>query len=623
MRTDQPTGISSTAPHRIGLVFLAQRLEELTSPRSLDSHKAYTVNIPTLIEESVEQIEAIRDGGPGISPSSADCILEELQARISNNSIVSEIVTSSRRLLDKISKPDHIKNLQTLKMLKQEISGWAYATQAMHLIISKLDDKNKADISFLANELVSTLVNLGMSRRHINEAVVGYFWSKKEVLSNIEDLKSFFREIFPHHHEFKIYFKITSPVSTLEEEAFPSFRVKFSNNLPDPILNYCKGSDFSDNRGCHFVEVVEVRALDRYSAIDEAKKKVNLVQNLIRMFNHEINFQIKESVVVEQCCVNGVTTVYPELYYRRPVSDTTKPLATNRLKSMIASSRFLRGRHYEKFVSVCEFHGHSMDSSSIENKLLNLWISLETIAPSKVGNSKIENVVQGCLPSLGLGYVKRAISALSHDIGLWDRAKLRSFTQAVDEDVPQNMKLLLLIVQPKHKEELKAFLGEMGGQELLRNRIYNIHNSLNNSKSVTNYIESHTKKVSWQFRRIYRARNRIVHLGEVPRFVASLVDSAHDYFDQIITTVADISRGPNGFSDFDAAFSYLEWEYDAYRADVGKIDYDDWQSVAKLIWGRKRAIERYDVIEDVYHRSPISLARLDQLQNGKKALPNS
>jgi hypothetical protein len=268
---------------------------------------------------------------------------------------------------------------------------------------------------------------------------------------------------------------------------------------------------------------------------------------------------------------------------------------------MIATSRFLRGKHYEKFVSVCEFHGHSMESSSIENKLLNLWISLETISPSKRGNSKIDNVVQGCLPALGLGYVRRIITALYHDMNLWDRSKARNVLEIVSEDESPNEKLLLFITMPKYLPDLGKLLASMEGQELLRNRIYSINKNIADSKSIISYIDQHIEKVDWQLRRIYRARNRIVHLGEVPKFVASLVDSAHDYFDQIITTVADISRGPNGFSDFDASFSYLEWEYNSYRNDLSSMDFKDAQSVPKLLWARKKAVQRYDVIEAVNH----------------------
>ncbi len=178
MRTDEPTGISRAANHRIGLVFLAQRLEELTSPRSLDSHKAYTVNVPTLIEEAVEQLEAIRDGGPGISASSANCITDELFSRISSNPVSSAIVSPSRELVARLTKLDSPQLLPKLKMLKQEISGWAYATQTMHLIADSINDKDKSKVSFLANELTSSLVNLGMNRRHINESVTDFFWSK-------------------------------------------------------------------------------------------------------------------------------------------------------------------------------------------------------------------------------------------------------------------------------------------------------------------------------------------------------------------------------------------------------------------------------------------------------------
>lgn len=134
--------------------------------------------MPTLIEEAIEQLESIRDGGPGISPSSAECIIEELVKRVSSNAVVAAIVPSSRDLTLRLSKLSGDQSAPLLKMLKQELSGSAYATQTMHLLLDSLNDKDKIKINFLANELVSILVNLGMSRRHINECVLNFFWSQ-------------------------------------------------------------------------------------------------------------------------------------------------------------------------------------------------------------------------------------------------------------------------------------------------------------------------------------------------------------------------------------------------------------------------------------------------------------
>ena len=48
---------------------------------------------------------------------------------------------------------------------------------------------------------------------------------------------------------------------------------------------------------------------------------------------------------------------------------------------------------FERFNRVVDLHGISLINDIPENQLLNIWISLETITPTHVGNTKINEIV--------------------------------------------------------------------------------------------------------------------------------------------------------------------------------------------------------------------------------------
>ncbi|WP_242153793.1 hypothetical protein [Sphingomonas sp. BAUL-RG-20F-R05-02] len=417
MRGDRPTAIKEGIRDEEALIFFAQRLEELSSPASLDSFRAPTVNIPSLLMEAVEQASLIANASSGVPSSSINPIIEELTFRLSGNIVSSGIIPADREVINKIraASPDIVFGI--LMQLKQELSGWAYATQAMHLAIELLATSRKTDIEFLATEIVTTLVNLSMSRRFIHEAVTEFFWGEGGDLSCIEDVRQLYLRIFPQGHTFNVCFRVTENVDALHAVRFEPLGISVLRDIPAPFDALSDQIDLEpQGSGNRFLLVQNITALDRHSAIAKAQSRVSLLKNMYRMYNHDNPFVLYDEILLEQCCEAGVKLVRSEGYVRRAVSDSSERLASRKLTNIMKHSAFLKGRHYEKFVSVSEFHGLSMDSESLPNKLLNTWISLETICPSKKGSSKIESVISGVIPCVGLKYIDRIFSSLTYDL---------------------------------------------------------------------------------------------------------------------------------------------------------------------------------------------------------------
>ena len=64
---------------------------------------------------------------------------------------------------------------------------------------------------------------------------------------------------------------------------------------------------------------------------------------------------------------------------------------------------------------------------------------------------------------------------------------------------------------------------------------------MSDSNKVEKFIQNHTQRVEWHIRRIYRARNLIVHTGKVPSSIERLVESSHSYFDTFVNIMMNLS----------------------------------------------------------------------------------
>jgi hypothetical protein len=584
---------------QVGLVYFAQRMEELTFDYSLDSYKAPTVNVPGLISEALSQLHLIRNGSQGVGLQSVEPILDELRVRLHDNMIVRSIVGPFRDLLGFLQEP-HKQIISKLDVLRRELSPQAYINQNMKIIIFEIKNNNKNNIDFLARELVTSLQNSGMSRRHIYQSTVDFFFEKNHVLKDENCLNEFFKNIFPHHHKFTMCFKIGSLVENLKSDNFASFSMEISDSIPEPFLSSPKAKNFK-TRGANekFVIVSGIEAFDQFSAIANAEGRVAMLQNLFRTYHHKSGFDLGSKVLSEQkCCSADIALLSRERSRMSFVNDDRPKKAAQKLDYLLKNTQLPRGKDGVKFFSVTEFHSLSLESKSVENQLLNLWISLETLIPSRQGSSKINSVISGMLPITGLNYIRRIIERLAFDLLRWNRPFVAALLRKIEPNpavdaVGKVLRLCALKANTAHLEELFEKLENF---ELLRNRIYKIHQKISDPSQLKSFLESHQKRVEWQIMRIYRIRNSIVHNGRKPDFSEIIVDCAHDYFDQALEMTTSISCGINGFNNFDQCFDYVDWEYVTYLRTISRITDISEDNVDAMIWRKASVATRSDLI---------------------------
>jgi len=580
-----------------GLLFFTQIVEELTFEFSIDSYKAPVTNPPELISESIANLKMSKKSDKGLAATKH--ILDELIERLNKNSVSKGLLNIELTRLTAFNYENDDEVLRRLYILKREINPYSYATKAMELLKVAVEENDKGEIYFISRELITTLLNFGMSSSHIKRTVINHFFGRVKKINTVNQIDGFFKKVFPHQHKTTACFKIESLAEIIDDKNISLFGIKIAESLPEAFMVAAKKHKFDTlSKGQKFVIVDEFRAFDKFSAAEEAKARISRLHDFFGIYHHKDTFTLEDDALVHQCCTKAVSLVGKPANRMQFISDSRPDKASKKLDNLLRQSRLFAGKDKHKFFRAVEFHGLSIADTVLENQLLNIWISLETLSPKDPRRSISDNVVKGALPFLGLQYFQNIIDRLLFDIVQWNRMELSRAFRSVSapKEYSTSEKLLFLIANPKHDKALSVLFTKMDKFELLRFRTYKLHQIFSNKQKLLKFLTEHQRKVEWQLRRIYRTRNGIVHSGNTPKFTNRLIENAHTYFDQIFNLCCDFSCGDSGLYDLDECYDFANWKFEEYQQNLLNAK-DLWEEPPHtILWSKKAAPKRADIL---------------------------
>lgn len=568
-----------------GLLFFAQRMDELTFPYTIDSYRASTMSPPQLAEECLREVDTARKLGK--SAVSLSHILDEFEGRLRSNIVVRDLLSLRLEAYLNYNR-NSLDDIETkVRVLSREISSRSYVLRCFSLVEALCADNNKKKIDFLAKETVTALCNFGISTSHINQVVINHFF-RNEPIEGVNSLKPFFQEIFPHHHSFEVLFIIDSPMEALSPDLLEAFDLTLLDEVPSTIKGKRGTGGIRKLRGDEtYLLVSEVRAPDKFSAVEEAKRQVQRVHDLFGIFHHKESLWLDPwAHTLQACCSHELAKVEVHINTMQFTIDNTPSEAATKLERLIESIHLPRGPDREKFHRVVAFHGSSGQSSSIETQIVNIWTSLETMTPSQPNSTVASSVAAGIVPFICLNYFQRLFRTLTFDFVRWDR---RCLTKAINAaEVPEDSDLLekvfCLIALPENEAALSGLFTDLKNFELLRYRAFSLNQVFKSPESTLKFLSGHQERVSWQVYRIYRARNAIIHTGSTPSNATSLFLNAHDYFDQVFELSCALCSGSSGYNNYQDAFQFASWLYKQYVSDMKKMEQFDFGSARQIIW---------------------------------------
>lgn len=219
-----------------GLLFFAQRMEELLFDYTLDSYKPLSLNSPYLCQESLLILDDIEN--KNIDKENLNHVLNELKWSIQKDAVAKSLLdaeTDSYVLLSE-ETPDKLKKIR-LEVLSRTLEPFRYLDKCIELLTIAIQETQKKNIDKLATTLVTTLINLGISKQYLHSKTLDYFYLDNSVKIQSNDaVTDYLGSIYPCTHNFEVYF-ICSDLINNVSESIKAFKMKILDLVPKDLKN--------------------------------------------------------------------------------------------------------------------------------------------------------------------------------------------------------------------------------------------------------------------------------------------------------------------------------------------------------------------------------------------------
>lgn len=546
-----------------GLLFFAQRLDELLFDYTLDTYKPSALNSSFLCREALQLIAEIDKNI--IDKANLKHILEELDCSLRTDEVAKELIQLETS--DYVLKND-IENISLIKirleLLQNCIRPHKYLKKTISLLKDSIKNNHKKRIDFLSKTFITTLVNFGYHQTYIHKTSLEFFfYDTKTRISDLNCLDIFFDNFNLKKSKYEVIFRVSNLISEIKDSC-EIFNISISETLPKH-LSRTKKSLFKKRPDDIFLTIENIEVFDQYTARELSERLLNKIKSFFVLFHHKKGVKWHEEALVI-CRAQG-----KEFLLFRPIGPMKKGFdlkaekAAKELNNFINNFR-VTGLSFEKIDRVIDFHGLAISNQTPENQLINLWTSIETIIPSHPSRSKITNIINSLTPFLILDYTNRLLSRLTSDLILWNRPTVTKIFKKIPKSkgLSPIEKTAILISLQETKDLRDELYAKLNDFSLLRNRVYTLSQILSDPKKIEDILSIHQTKIEWQIRRIYRTRNLIIHSGRTPHYTNILIENAHTYLDQFLEAVLHYSINESSINSIEQAVELGKLKYQNY-----------------------------------------------------------
>jgi hypothetical protein len=555
-----------------GLLFFAQRIDEMVFDYSLDTYKPPALNAPYLCKEAISLIGDIEE--KRIDEANLKHVLEELQWSLSSDPVAKALLDLEPSQYFTIEDNAKLSNRKLkLEVLERTLNPPRYLEECQNQLLSAVIANTKNKIETVLRCYVTALINGKLSKNLIADRVQEFFFNNDgPQIDSAEMLNDFFDSVFPYSHEFEVYFVVNNLINKVKD-SLNAFEIELVESLDEEISTFATENQFTKGEKEVYLKVSGLRGLDIYTAREKAERKLDNLSDLFMIFSHKSQISWNDKTLVTQCCRDSPIIIGKPRSSMEKGFDSRPQVASKKLNTFIRKFR-VDHESFERFNRVVDLHGISLINDIPENQLLNIWISLETITPTHVGNTKINEIVSALMPFFMLNYCNRIVRNLAFDLTRWNRKVTGKLLNKLpcDDSLKISHKVLQLICTTEGEAILSEFYSNLNDFPLLRHRLFTINQLFKSPKSVSKFLSTHEKKVAWQIRRIYRTRNIIVHSGRPPEFIHSLIENAHDYLDQVISSYITLTCDDYKADTIDQSFEIMKMKWKKYEIVLSNRD---------------------------------------------------
>ncbi len=515
-------------PEYQALLYFCQLLDDMVWESTRDSHRAPAMNTYHLCIEVLRTWDETR--ASSLREGLISTILDELQATGDNDPTVAAHFAEPWSKLSFALKSNAAQDTKVgaaarffrqiensyLKRCRDEIQG---------LISGGAIKKEK--VRSLTGAFCSYLQNVGYTPRHISRMMHGRFFSRELSQNPVRELQDFFARFSGRPIEFDVYMSVTEQLAMA---AGGRDFVEFKGKLPYATSDV--GSFHpTEDAGQKIVVFSGVSAFDEFGAVERAEAKMALVRAVAYTARADVHLAWREEAVVVSPTNKAGYLVRArdeplrkryrdsETYQfqvlgegkRAVLEDQLPPPDANRLRNALLS------------------YANAFHSESPATQLVTLWSALEGLLPASSGEGRIDTVLRYSLACQRALYLRNLFKWSFIEHLAVDRETFFKLLNEASNYTENLSRFVALLCFPKDKS-LSEKLGILAAKSpLTSQRGFVLHNASKNVQDVQKLLDAHVQRVSWQLRRIYRERNRIVHRADPSPNVGTLILNLNEY----------------------------------------------------------------------------------------------
>jgi len=531
-----------------GLLFFAQRTDEMLFHYSLDTYKAPIFNIRLLLQEYLYTLQDIEKGL--LKEKNEIPILEEIIWNLKKDEAAQQVIGKDmvKQFIKDYGSLNKDLRRRYCKLFLDKLSGTLYVEEVKRCLRDAINDNRKREIEEYSKAFIRELTVTGYNSRYIFVELKDIFFNK--IVRDITSLDTFFQCFDMKKHSFAVYLTVHKDLARLSEMVSngiikDEIQVLSNNEIPKGI--HC-------NSGYNIVELHDIKTYDRYSSYDIGKHLMALLSHFYSFYHYTEEGILQDGFVKDK---DSRVKLVKESISGLQKSKRIKTVETSAIGAVnlfdIATTNYANLYNLSR---VMEIRNMAMRIHAPGNALLSLWSILELLLEKKEtdnGNSRISNIVNLVMPFLVNSYIEKIVNNLYEDMIHWDSEYTDSIIENINFGNTKLDKLLGFLLLDEYVDNRKKLYARLDDFPLLRFRIFYLNDTFGNKKKTKKTIEGHKQKIHWQLQRIYRARNCIIHDGDDVMNVESLIENLLSYIDIICERIIQkISENGKDYTVSDA-----------------------------------------------------------------------
>jgi hypothetical protein len=311
--------------------------------------------------------------------------------------------------------------------------------------------------------------------------------------------------------------------------------IQFARELPRGVA----GLRTMNRRPRRLFAVGETQAIDARAAGQRLHEQINRALDLVRFEYHHANISVSDEFAVhaseeeDDWRVLPIPKVVPNP--RAAVSGDELHQFAGHVSRLVTGVRFSQeGR--DRVLSAFRLYRTGADTTNFENKLVNWWTALESLAKGAGGTSKIAEAVETSVTPVPMGV------SIANYLGAYREVLLEHSIELIDsaDRTPIALKQLShaqlyeLLGRPGHRRQIVERLQHL---PFLQMRFNQFMAWLAEPRQMSEFLKDAEQGLRWHLQRIWRARCDIVHSAGRMVNIALLCANLEAYLKSVLTAL--------------------------------------------------------------------------------------